>query len=105
MRKILMILFVAACAFFTGRFALKQTDGFTVERIRSERPFDKRWESRPLNEKEEAQRNEALLLKYRYYGKGGQSYIFFSEGEQYVLKFFRQKVYRLPFYIDYLPSF
>lgn len=86
-----------------SHFCLKQTDRFSLQAIRSHRPYDPRWEGHALSVDEAKELKEALDLQYTYYGRGGQSYIFFSEGEKYVLKFFRQKVFSPPFYLDILP--
>ena len=104
-------LFFVKCALFSGLFFLastfcnKQTDRFTVQAIRSHRPYNPEWEGRPHTVTETKEIGEALDLKYTYYGRGGQSFIFFSEGERYVLKFFKQTVFSTPFYLDYLPPF
>ena len=104
-------LFLTKLALFGGLFFLafvfcnKQTDRFTVQAIRSHRPYHSEWEGRPHSVDEAKEVSEALDLKYTYYGRGGQSFIFFSEGEKYVLKFFKQTVFSTPFYLDYLPPF
>lgn len=90
--------------YVASQFCYKKTDRFTVQAIRSQRPYNAQWEGRPLTAEEEKEVRSALDLKYTYYGRGGQSFIFFSEGEKYVLKFFRQKVFKTPFYLDYMPS-
>ncbi len=98
-----LVLFVAGF-FLVSRFCLKQTDRFTVQAIRSHRPYNAEWEVRPLFCEEAVEIKEATDLKYTYYGRGGQSFIFFSEGEKYVLKFFKQKVFSTPVYLNLLPS-
>ena len=89
--------------FVVAQFCNKKTDRFTVQAIRSHRPYNPKWDGRPLTSDEDKEMREALDFKYTYYGRGGQSFIFFSEGEKYVLKFFKQKVFKTPFYLDYLP--
>jgi len=101
--KISTLCLLFAGALLIGRFALKQTDRWSVEAIRSHRSYNPEWEGRALSTEEAALVKEALSLKYRYYGRGGQAFIFFSENERYVLKFFKQKVFATPFYLDYLP--
>jgi hypothetical protein len=72
-----------------SRFCLLQTDGFTLAKIRSRLPFDPRWEMARNNEEARA----ILTQKFRYLAKGAQCYVFASEDNRYVIKFFRQKLY------------
>ena len=92
---------------FLGKFCLKQTDGFTIAAVLSSRPFNAAWEPRPLTGEEQKQVQGALDQKYRYFGRGGQSYIFFSEDGNFALKLFKQEKFTLPlwmrlFHIPYL---
>jgi len=89
-----IILFVCV-----GHFCRKQTDDFTLLAIRSHRPYDSSWETAPPSSEVRA----ALNQPYTYYGKGGQSFIFFSQDGKFVLKFFKQKVFTYPAYLEYFP--
>lgn len=84
-------------------FCLKRTDTFTITGISSNRPFDPAWQTRPLSEQEQKEFDAATAQKYRYFGKGGQCYAFFSEDGQYVIKFFKQKVYTIPLWHHFIP--
>ena len=86
-----------------ARLAQKKTDGFTELAIHSEREFDIAWETRPLSVEEQAEFDRATSQTYRYFGCGGQAFALFSEDGQYVIKFFKQRVYRVPFFLDLLP--
>src|SRR5262249_48287880 len=50
--------------------------------------------TRPLSPSEQQEVRLALNQPYTYYGCGGQSFVFFSADENYVLKFFKQSRYR-----------
>lgn len=86
----LLLLFI----FAISHFAQKQTDGFTLSKI-----------SRQLIEKQGPLFHEEFLLQpYIYHGKGGQSYVFFSEDGNYVLKCFRfSKMQTLSFLCQMFP--
>ena len=82
--------------FFFTSYKLKKNDTFSIEAISSNRPFDPAWEVRPLSPRELTEIDLALSQPYRYFGKGGQCYAFFSEDGKYVLKFFKQRLYKAP---------
>lgn len=85
------------------RLAEKKTDGFTELAIHSERDYDIAWETRPLTENEQVEFDLATSQKYRYFGCGGQAFALFSEDGKYVIKFFKQRVYRVPFLLKLIP--
>jgi len=73
--KRFLLLLIAFYA--TSQFCQKQTDGFACAKVSTlllENPLSDVFE---------------LSHSYRYLGKGGQSYIFVSEDDRYVLKLFR----------------
>lgn len=86
-----------------SRFCAKKTDTFTIEAISSNRPFDPSWQTDPLSSDEKSELEHALSQKYRYFGKGGQCYVFFSEDGNYVIKFFKQRVYKIPLWHHFIP--
>ncbi len=86
-----------------SRFCKKKTDTFTIGAISSSRPFDPAWQTPPLSLSEERELEDALLQKYRYFGKGGQCYAFFSEDGKYVIKFFKQRIYKIPLWHNFIP--
>lgn len=106
-RKFIILPLLLAGGILLGKFCLKQTDSFTIAAVRSSRPFSANWETRPLQAEEKEDVEKALEQKYTYFGRGGQSYIFFSEDSQYALKLFKQEKFTLPlwmrlFHIPYL---
>jgi hypothetical protein len=74
------------CFLGVAKFCKKQTDGFALARTSFELPFNAAWETRdaPVD----------LKQKFRYLGKGAQSYVFASEDGKYVLKLFRTRYFR-----------
>jgi hypothetical protein len=97
------LLVVLALYLGLSDFCNKRTDTFTIAAISSNRPFDPQWQTRPLSSEELSERDTALSQKYRYFGKGGQCYAFFSEDGKYVIKFFKQRVYTIPLWHHFIP--
>jgi hypothetical protein len=93
----------AVCLIATQRFCVKQTDGFSVLAISSSRPYNKAFEARSLRPEEETELARALDQHYTYFGCGGQAFAFFSEDGQYVVKFFKQRLFRPPHLLNALP--
>lgn len=96
----LLILVITASAYGLGRIYFHVTDGFTMENITSDFPYDPRWEIRPLNPQEQVVVDNVLNQKFKYLGKGCQSYVFESEDGNYVIKFFKYQRFRNKFLID-----
>src|SRR3972149_3376059 len=89
--------------FLISLWCQKATDRFTIHAIRSHRPFHPEWEGAPLSTEESEEVDRALSQPFSYYGCGGQSFIFFSHDDKYVLKFFKERLYTYPKWLDYLP--
>lgn len=96
LNKILLIFAFIGVAYFCE----KETEGFTILRISSNRPYNPEWKTN-----EPANLKQALDQKFKYFGCGGQVFVFFSEDQKYVLKFFKQKSYNTPFWVHFLPDF
>ncbi len=62
------------------------------------------WIPQALSIDEEKTFNEAINQPFYYLGEGGQSYVFRSEDQKYVLKFFKFHRFRAPWFVSYLPS-
>ena len=86
-----------------SRFCDKQTDTFSIGAISSNRPVEPAWQTRPLSPEERSEMSAAFSQKYRYFGKGGQCYAFFSDDGKYVIKFFKQRVYKVPLWHHFIP--
>lgn len=95
--------FCIASLVFIARFCQKQTDTFTIPAISSNRPFNPEFETRSLNENELKEIKVALSQPYVYFGRGGQAYAFFSADGNYVVKFFKQRLFRPSKLLNLLP--
>lgn len=72
-----------------GRVYYYVTDGFTTSNIASNLKFDPRFETKSITTQEKNQIDSILSQKFKYLGKGCQSYVFASEDGKYVMKFFK----------------
>jgi hypothetical protein len=97
------LIFFCLLYFLASNFCVKKTDGLTILGISSDRPFQKRWETRQLTHDEEQELKDALSQKFTYFGCGGQCFVFFSEDQKYVLKFFKQQLYEMPLWMRFFP--
>jgi hypothetical protein len=86
-----------------AQFCKKQTDTFTIWGISSDRPYCEAFATRPLEAGEMKELEKALSQSYTYFGRGGQAYAFFSNDGQYVIKFFKQRLFRPSWLLNHLP--
>ena len=84
-------------------FCKKQTDTFTTLAISSNRPYHEEFATRTLTENESFELQKALSQPYTYFGRGGQAYAFFSADGHYVVKFFKQRLFRPSWLLNHLP--
>lgn len=96
---LLQALLLLASYFLLDHFCHKQTGGFTVLGISSDRPYNPAWKIENESQEERAETRIALQQKYSYFGRGGQSYIFFSEDNKYAIKVFKQCKFQVPLWI------
>jgi hypothetical protein len=98
--KHLLFLAVAVLSLYGGiRLYYHFTDGFCLENISSDFPYDERWAGPALQPEEERELSGILAQEFRYLGKGCQSYVF--ESGEYVLKFFKYHRYRNQKWVSY----
>jgi hypothetical protein len=95
MKIFLKLCTLVLALYFVQKFCLEQTDGFTIAKISSNLPFEKKWETDPLSEAEHREMLQILDQKFTYLASGGQCYAFVSADGQSVLKFFKHHM-RLP---------
>lgn len=95
----LLILWMVCCIWFFFHYM----EGFYPAEIKNPLSFRPDWEVLPSEV--EAEVFQALSQDYFYLGKGCQSYVFASRDGQYVIKFPKYKHFRLPFWLEILPSF
>jgi len=100
-----LIYALASCALGYGVYHLsvKTADKFILAEIQYDRPYDPRFDTRPLSSSETEEVDKALSQNYTYFGCGGQAYVFFSEDGKYALKFFKQRHFREPTHLNYIP--
>lgn len=100
-KKALLTLFLPTAVLFA--FVLrpepKQSIPFCLEAIQSGTPMQQEYGCGELS----AQVSEALSQSYRYIGCGGQCYAFVSEDDKYVIKFFKQKAFAVPKWMERFP--
>ncbi len=99
--KIAALFFLSACAI--AFYFFEKNDRFLPIEIQSNHPYEPAFETRPLTQAEESEIDQALSQKYTYLGCGGQAFVFFSEDGKYALKFFKQRHFRAPTYLNYIP--
>lgn len=86
-----------------GYFYFQKNDRFMVIEIQSHRPYEPAFETRALSQEESDEVNYALNQPYTYLGCGGQAFVFFSADGHYALKFFKQRHFREPTHLNYIP--
>ncbi len=87
----------------SAKFCTKETDGFSILAISSQRPYNPNWETVPLTALDKIEVEQALSQPYHYLGSGSQCFVFASEDGQYVVKFFRQHLYFPSLFLNSLP--
>lgn len=106
-RFLLILVLVMATCYGLGRLYYRVTGGFTEGNITYGLPYDERWDMRSLTPDESQQISAIMDQKFRYLGKGCQSYVFQSEDGKYVLKFFKYQRFRPQpwlYYLTFLPG-
>lgn len=98
-KKLGIVLLSIAGVFCVDRFCHRQTDGFSLYKIRSNLSFHPEWEVAPLSIDQQEHLESILNQPYSYLAKGAQSYVFTSADEKYVIKFFRIYHLRPPFWL------
>jgi hypothetical protein len=100
-----LIYILASCALGYGAYQLfiKTTNKLILSEIQYDRPYEPLYDARPLTQEEQQEVERALDQNYTYFGCGGQAYVFFSADGKYALKFFKQRHFREPTYLNYIP--
>ncbi|MGE5196234.1 MAG: hypothetical protein ACM3JI_02765 [Anaerolineae bacterium] len=106
MKKIRLLIYSASLLtlfYLLAVFCEKKTDGFTILGIASDRSYDPRWNVHSLSSSEKEIVEKALSQPYTYFSRGGQSFVFLSKDEQYVIKFFKQRAFTVPKWFNLVP--
>lgn len=101
LKTFVIISLVLLSSWAIGRLYYTVTDGFALNNIVYDLPFEVRREVKPLNSEKEKQLSKILDQPYSYYSKGCQSYVFLSADGEYVLKFFKYQRYRPQEWLEY----
>ncbi len=67
--------------------------------IHSDLPYNPAWETKPISNETRLELEAIFSQKFRYLGCGGQSFVFVSENNEYVIKFFKHRLFRKPYSI------
>ncbi len=94
---------IAAALIGVGLYFVEKNDRFLTFEIKSNHPYDASYEPRALSKEEFKEVDRALSQKYTYLACGGQAFVFLSEDGKYALKFFKQRHFRQPTYLNYIP--
>ncbi|MEM8727926.1 MAG: hypothetical protein AAGE99_04375 [Chlamydiota bacterium] len=85
-----LILLVIACVVGVERLFHFLTDDFSYSNITSDLRYHREWDI-PMEADDRMETQKALDQPYRYLESGSQSYVFMSEDQRYILKFFKHK--------------
>lgn len=103
-RRFILIVLGIFLAFALMRVYFRLTDDFRISNIIYEMPYHPEWEIAPLSAKDQDHVDAILRQSFTYLGKGAQSYVFSSEDDKYVLKFFKFKHLKPSLFVDMLPN-
>jgi len=93
-----LILVLAIVIFhLTANFCEKKTDGFSIAFIHSDLTFNPAWETKPVPEQTSQELEKVFTQRFKYLSCGGQSFVFVSENNKYVIKFFKHRHFRKPY--------
>lgn len=90
-------------ALMMATFCERKTDGFTILGISSNRPFNPLWEIKALKEEERQEVKSALAQPYYYLASGSQTFVFASQDGNYVVKFFKERLFTSSYLLNALP--
>jgi hypothetical protein len=102
-KKLIFTAAVFTAGIATALYFFQKNDRFLTIEIKSDHPYEPAFETRPLSDAEFDEVDRALSQKYTYLACGGQAFVFFSEDGKYALKFFKQRHFRQPTYLNYIP--
>lgn len=106
-KRVGCLLLMVAVAYGIKLVYYQTTDGFHLSNITSDFAYDSRWQTADLSIAHKKELHSILNQPFHYLGKGCQSYVFGSEDEKYVIKFFKYQRFRPKpwgYYVDFLPG-
>lgn len=102
LKLLFAFLILIAALYGSVRLYYRLTDGFTINNITANIPFDPRWQMTPLSANDQTTLDEVLSQSFNYMGKGCQSYVFLSKDGNYILKLIKYQRFRPQPWLDYL---
>ncbi|HEY2811290.1 MAG TPA: hypothetical protein VGJ00_07890 [Rhabdochlamydiaceae bacterium] len=102
LKRLALLLAGIACALWLGHFCLVQTRGFALYKIRSRLSYNPAWEVSSLSRDTQEELKQILSQPFRFLNKGAQAYVFLSEDERYVIKFFKIHSLTHPTWLDWV---
>lgn len=99
MRCGMLVCIIVSSVFFYDRF-LDIHSSNLIEKL----PYYSEWELKKPTNDQNAEIHRILTQDFSYQGEGGQSYVFTSKDQKYVLKLFKYKRFRPAWYIPAVPS-
>ncbi len=101
--KIISLLFLVLLGVL-GLYVYEHYFDIRLNNIREDLPYHAEWQVKSLTE--EKQNEVALILNqpFTYQSEGGQSYVFSSADNQYVLKLFKYKRFRPAWFVTLMPD-
>lgn len=103
-----LALFILALGYGLERLNNRLTDGFSPDAITAPLSDDREYAIAPLEAGQQQDIHRILQQQFSYLAKGTQSFVFASQDGRYIIKFFKQKHLRLPWYrsiLSYVPIF
>lgn len=91
----LSMLLLIGISMHIDRYFFKKNKSFCIQTILSSLPFQPQWESKQSGDP--ALLREIFSQPFIYLARGGQSSVFLSEDQQYVIKFYRFPSHLRPF--------
>lgn len=95
------IFLFALSVYGIGRLYYFLTDGFAIENIKASFVSRPKWNMHTLSVEEQKLLDDILSSPFYYLGKGCQSYVFISEDQNFVIKFFKYQRYRPKPWVDW----
>ena len=100
--RFLIVLLLLAGIIGIDRLSHCLRDGFSVTSITSTIPHHEEWDI-PIDQEDLDLTQKALAQSYSYLKSGSQCYVFISEDQQFVIKFFKHKRWRLNPFLKAIP--
>lgn len=102
-KKLLGFLFSILIVFLLI-FCYENLFDIRLSNLQERLPYNSAWEIKPLDKEEKSLVATIFTQPFTYHSEGGQSYVFTSADDQYVLKLFKYKRFRPAWFMNLLPN-